>query len=65
MKKFTADQERRTRRHYVSSDDDSGKIARRIIGAGEGIRTPDQRLGKPMRYPCATPATIIGERLLF
>ena len=26
------------------------------IGAGEEIRTPDQRLGKPMRYHCATPA---------
>ena len=28
------------------------------FGAGEGNRTPDQRLGKPMRYPCATPAPI-------
>ena len=26
------------------------------FGAGEEIRTPDQRLGKPMRYHCATPA---------
>ncbi len=26
------------------------------VGAGEEIRTPDQRLGKPMRYHCATPA---------
>ena len=58
MKKFTANQERRTRRRYIFSDEDFVKIAWRSIGAGEGIRTPDQRLGKPMRYPCATPATI-------
>ena len=35
------------------------RVARRKcgeIGAGEEIRTPDQRLGKPMRYHCATPA---------
>ena len=33
-------------------------------GAGEEIRTPDQRLGKPMRYHCATPAQNIIEFLL-
>ena len=31
-----------------------------VFGAGEGIRTPDQRLGKPMRYHCATPALWVG-----
>ena len=30
--------------------------SKEVFGAGEEIRTPDQRLGKPMRYHCATPA---------
>lgn len=35
-----------------------------MFGAGEGIRTPDQRLGKPMRYHCATPALFCGVYIL-
>ena len=40
----------------VPSWDWNNPSAVRQIGAGEEIRTPDQRLGKPMRYHCATPA---------
>ncbi len=35
-----------------------------VFGAGEEIRTPDQRLGKPMRYHCATPAQIVVNGIL-
>lgn len=35
-----------------------------FFGAGEEIRTPDQRLGKPMRYHCATPAQMWKKGIL-
>ncbi len=34
-------------------------------GAGDGSRTRDQRLGKPMRYHCATPALFDGKWILW
>ncbi len=30
-------------------------------GAGDGIRTRDTRLGKPLRYHCATPALFYSQ----
>ena len=53
-----------TRKHGTDARQDLLRKAQyvflRKFGAGDGIRTRNPRLGKPMRYRYATPAHVVG-----